>query len=343
MNRRCPLPPLLLAVSACSTAYVAPPDPVLADRPATDDTADGEHDESGVVHDTGAPTDEPKPDGPSGEDPCEQWGEPEQTGTVADSSLNEISGVALSRRNEGVLWVMEDHLAPNTVSALDAAGNLLGTVTLDGVVNNDWEDLAVGNCGETTCVFVGEIGDNDHDRPWHGVYRFPEPLVPPEGGMELTVTAELFPYVYPDGSYDSESLAVMPDGTPVLFTKEYDTDQSTAYSFPTLDSTTTVTLDRRGRFYTGSGTEGGAAAATAADLWPDGTRLILRTYGHVWELTLSSDGLDDLEDAAREELTAATERQGEAIAYDPHQRRYVTLSEDVNPPVWFTQCIDGGN
>ncbi|MBM4366152.1 MAG: hypothetical protein FJ102_08040, partial [Deltaproteobacteria bacterium] len=328
-------------LSACSTPYVAPPDPVLAA-----DARDGEADTAGLI-DVGD-NDSADADGDSGEPtgrdpaspPCATWGSPEQTGTVADSDLNEISGVAVSRLNEGVLWVMEDHAAPNQVTALDALGNRLGTVTLDGVTNNDWEDLAVGNCGETTCVFVGEIGDNDHDRPWHGVYRFEEPVVPAEGGLDLTVTAELFEYTYPDGAYDAESMAVTPEGLPVIFTKEYDTDQSTAYSFPYLDSSASVVLERRGRFYTGSGSEGGAAAATGADLWPDGSRLILRTYGHVWEYTLSDDGLDDLEDAARLELQAPSERQGESVAYDSVERRYVTISEDVNPPVWATSCVD---
>ncbi|MBM4391870.1 MAG: hypothetical protein FJ090_12175 [Deltaproteobacteria bacterium] len=321
---------LLMPLAACSTPYVAPPDPVLAS-----DARDGEADTAGRTGDSGEPTerDPPSP-------PCLTWGSPEQTGTVADSDLNEISGLAVSRLNEGVLWVMEDHAAPNQVTALDAMGNRLGTVTLDGVSNNDWEDLAVGNCGESTCVFVGEIGDNNHDRPWHGVYRFEEPVVPAEGGLDLTVTAELFEYTYPDGAYDAESMAVTPEGLPVIFTKEYDTDQSTAYSFPYLDSSAPVVLERRGRFYTGSGSEGGAAAATGADLWPDGSRLILRTYGHVWEYTLSDDGLDDLEDAARLDLPAPSEPQGESVAYDSVERRYLTISEDVNPPVWATSCED---
>lgn len=336
---RWPVPVIFSGVlAACSTPYVAPPDPVLAHDGRSEES---EVDTSGALDalddtaDTAGPAEQKQ-----AVPPCGTWGSPEQTGTVADSDLNEISGVAVSRRNEGVLWVMEDHAAPNQVTALDALGNRLGTVTLDGVTNNDWEDLAVGTCGDTTCVFVGEIGDNDKDRAWHGVYRFEEPEVPTEGGLDLTVAAELFEYVYPDGAHDAESLAITPEGLPVIFSKEYDTDQSTAFSFPYLDSSTTVILQTRGRFYTGSGTEGGAAAATAADLWPDGSRLILRTYGHVWEYTLSEGGLDDLEDAARLELTAPSERQGESVAYDSVQRRYVTISEDVNPPVWSTSCVE---
>jgi len=339
------LPSLLL--TACSASFVAPPDASLraggsaeADgTAATDDPADsgaaaGEADSAG---DSAANLDTAEPIEP----PCATYGATEQTGTVGDASLNELSGIAASRRNPGVLWVMEDHAGPNEVSAIDAAGNVLGRLVLDGVVNNDWEDVAVGNCGETTCLFVGDIGDNDHDRTWHGVLRVEEPEVSLSGGLDLHLTPDIFPYVFPDdGHWDSEALAVLPDGLPVLFTKEYDTEHSTAYTFPILDGATTVTLEERGRFETGSSGEGGAAATTAADLWPDASRLILRTYGHIWELTLSADGMDDLEDAARVELHTGTERQGEAIGYDPINRAYFTLSEDVNPPVYRTACGD---
>lgn len=335
---------------ACSTPYTAPPEPSwlgLEDQAGGDPAADTEGDAAdtdtaetaGSTDSGGGDTEETQADPFA--DPCATYGTTLQTGIVGDASLNEISGVAASWRNPGALWVMEDHAGPNEVSALDAAGNVVARVVLEGVDNNDWEDLAVGVCGETTCLFVGDIGDNDHDRPWHGVLRFEEPDLSAEGVEDLTISPDIFPYVFPDGgTWDSEALAILPNGLPVLFTKEYDTEASTAYSFPALDASQTVTLDERGRFETGASGEGGSAATTAADLWPDGTRLILRTYGHIWEFTLTDGGLDDLEDAARVELYTGTERQGEAIGYDPYSRAYYTLSEDVNPPVFRTDCSE---
>ena len=311
----------------------------------TGDTAEGAGD-GADTSDTAAAldsadTDEEETPADAFTPPCVTYGTTLQTGTVGDASLNEISGVAASWRNPGALWVMEDHAGPNEVHAIDAAGNVVARLVLEGVDNNDWEDLAVGVCGETTCLFVGDIGDNDHDRPWHGVLRLEEPDLSGEGVEDLTITPDIFPYVFPDaGTWDSEALAIQPNGLPVLFTKEYDTEASTAYSFPSLDAAQTVTLDERGRFETGSAGEGGGAATTAADLWPDGTRLILRTYAHIWEFTLTDGGLDDLEDAARVELYTGAERQGEAIGYDPYARAYYTLSEDVNPPVFRTDCSE---
>ena len=334
-------------LAACSTPYPAPPQPQLQR-----DESGGDSAEVSLV-DSAADTGEGDPaadsgaivDSASANPACTTFADPSQAGTVVDASLNEISGLAASRQNPGVLWVLEDHLAPNEVVAIDLAGNTLGRVVLEGTVNNDWEDVAVGPCGDVDCLFVGEIGDNEHDRSWHGVYRFPEPEVDPRGGLDLAVSAELFEYVFPDGQYDCEAMAILPDGRPVLFTKEYDTDQSTAYSFGAMNSASTSVLTRHGRFATGSGTEGAGAAVTAASVWADGATLLIRTYGHVWEFQLEgpdSEGLDNLATATRVELTTGSERQGESISYDPNSRGFFTVSEDVNPPLWFNDCADGG-
>ncbi len=327
---------VVVTVAGCSTPYTSPQGPVLR-----------ESEESGVFPDT---ADSAPPQDSAGLDtapdepvapPCISYAVTVQTGTVTDASLNEISGVAASRRNPGTLWVMEDHAAPNQVHAIDAAGEVVARVVLEGVVNNDWEDLAVGTCGETTCLFVGDIGDNDHDRPWHGVLRFEEPDLSASGFEEISLVPDIFPYVFPEGgTWDSEALAVQPDGLPVLFTKEYDTQSTAAFSFPLLDTAQTVTLTERGRTATGEEGEGSRAATTAADLWPDGSRLILRTYAHIWEFTFTAGGLDDLAGATRIERFTGAERQGEAIGYDPFSRAYYTISEDLNPPVYRTDCSE---
>lgn len=339
---------VLLHFLACSSAFVAPPDAVPRHSEAGLE-ATGE--DTGVGGDSAAPAEsetagdtagieEDEPPETITPPPCDSYGSPEKTGVVADANLNEISGVAFSWRNPGVLWVMEDHAGANAVFAIDAAGNPLGQIVLDGVTNHDWEDLAVGPCGEASCLFVGDIGDNDHDRTEHAILRIEEPEVLLSGGLDLTVTPTSFPFLYPDGFWDSESLAITPEGVPVLFTKEYDTEMSTAYTFGALVPDEVAILERRGRFETGSSGEGGGAAATAADFWPDGSRLLLRTYGHVWEYTLTPGGLDEMSEAARQERFTGAEGQGEAIGYDSAGRAFTTLSEGLNPAVWRVGCED---
>ncbi len=328
---------------ACSAAFVAPPDPVPVLAEASfEESPDDSGTPSTDVVDT-ADTGEAQDDDPTQTitpKACDRYGTAVESGRVADAQLNEISGVASSWRNPGVLWVMEDHAGANAVYALDHAGQSLGQVVLEGVVNRDWEDIAVGPCGETTCLFVGDIGDNDHDRPEHAVLRLEEPEVSLAGGLDLTITPTVFPYVYPDEMWDSESMVVTPEGVPVVFTKEYDTAMSTAYSFGALVPGEVATLVQRGRFETGASGEQGSAAATAADLWPDGSRLLLRTYGHVWEYRLTDGGFDARDEAERVERFTGSEGQGEAIGYDVAVRGFTTLSEGENPAVWRVLCED---
>lgn len=295
-----------------------------------DDTQDSSEDSSPDSTDATAP---PVP-------ACAAYGPSAQLGTVVDETLNEISGIAVSRRNPEVLWVHEDHGGLNEIYALDHTGASLGKVVLEGVENNDWEDLAVGVCGDSTCVYVGETGDNDFDRTFHAVYRFPEPEVPLTGGLELAVIPETFAYTWPDGGFhDAEALAVLADGTPVIFTKEFSLETSTAHRFPVLDSAQTVVLIEGATFSTGESGDGGGAATTAADLWPDDSHLLLRTYAHIWDFS-TGGSLDSLADAPRAEWHTGSERQGEAMAFDPPARGFWTVGEGVSSPLWFTGCGD---
>lgn len=275
---------------------------------------------------------------------CTAWGEDTQTGRVKDPQLNEISGVAASWRNPDVLWVHEDHAGYNEIYALDILGNSLGKITLKMVLNNDWEDIAVGPCGagvaETSCIYLGEIGDNDGDRPSHAVYRIPEPEVTLSGGLDHRVKADTFAFDWPEYPRNSEAMLVTPEGVPVLFTKEYTGAFADVFTFPSMDADATVTLTQLGTIRTGDDTETGGAATTAADLWPDGSRFVLRTYGHLWEYRLPDGGLADVSNAERSAVPYAAERQGESAGYDPVRRGIWHISEDPAPPIWLVPCAD---
>ncbi|MBX7197656.1 MAG: hypothetical protein K1X94_36760, partial [Sandaracinaceae bacterium] len=87
---------------------------------------------------------------------CASFLAPVTAGTMP-AVLTETSGLAASRKNPGVLYAHNDSGDTARIFALDEKGALLGQIDFGGASATDWEDLAVGPCGGTTCVFVGDV------------------------------------------------------------------------------------------------------------------------------------------------------------------------------------------
>ncbi|MEZ6009207.1 MAG: hypothetical protein R3F05_15780, partial [Planctomycetota bacterium] len=77
---------------------------------------------------------------------CPTWAPFAKTGTVDDTvpgALDEVSGIAVSRRNPGVYWVHDDSGGGALLYALAHDGSLRQTYSLAATAI-DWEDLALG-------------------------------------------------------------------------------------------------------------------------------------------------------------------------------------------------------
>ncbi len=264
---------------------------------------------------------------------CSEYAIPVEQAVVSLEGISEISGIAVSRRNPNIFWIHEDSGGEAEVYGISRTGELLVTLQLEDVSNIDWEDIAVGPCGESSCVFVADTGDNTEDRDSISILRFEEPLLA-EGESTLTIVPEVFEVVYPDGPQDAEALVVPSDGLPVLLTKRED-GLSRVYQLPQFDNEEAVTL----RFFTelvvGAPTDGLFSSVTAADILPDDSRLLIRTYFFGLEYELSA--LQDLATATPRELEVAIEPQGEAIAYEP-SGGYWQISEGTDVPLFFGAC-----
>src|SRR5437868_4283876 len=106
------------------------------------------------------------------------------TGRLPDE-IREASGIAMSRRNPGVMWGHTDD-APSILYAIDSTGAVNGRVRVRGLDEVDWEDVAVAPCGNQSCVFIADIGDNLHRRGKRTIYRVVEPLSTDSATAELT-------------------------------------------------------------------------------------------------------------------------------------------------------------
>lgn len=258
---------------------------------------------------------------------CANYGEAVASGAVADAVLDELSGLVVSALNPGVLWVHEDSGAEAVVFALDYAGNTVARVSLLGAENYDWEALALGPCGSESCLFVGDIGNRGTDRESFVVYSFPEPIL---AGDNVEVEAGVQEFRYPGEAEDAEAMVVTPSGDVVIFTKREDATAGVYSLAPGAAEATFL-----GDMATGAEGEDLTARATDAALWPDGSRLLLRTYFHLYEF----DGFDTAALASPRSLEYALEPQGEAVAYDP-AGGFWQVSEGEHPTLWYSPCDD---
>ena len=63
-------------------------------------------------------------------------------GEMDDKVMEEASGLAYSKRQDAILWTQNDHGDDARVIALSDEGQRISIVNLEGVKNEDWEDIA---------------------------------------------------------------------------------------------------------------------------------------------------------------------------------------------------------
>jgi hypothetical protein len=254
-------------------------------------------------------------------------------GPLADPALRELSGIAASSRNPGVLWVHNDSGDSARIFALGANGTTRGTYTLSGAKAVDWEDIArgPGPDPDRPALYVGDIGDNAAARAAIVVYRVPEPEVGRNAGAVTLEGVDALELRYPDGAHDAESLLVDPkSGELFVITKNLAGGPVGVYRAPAdLAANSTTMLERVGTISLPTGLP---SAVTAADVSPDGRTVAVRTYGSVllWDRPPGTSIPEVLEkEPCRGPIPP--EIQGEAIGFQDDSRGYVTVSEGSEP------------
>jgi hypothetical protein len=221
--------------------------------------------------------------------------------------LSEASGLAVSRRVPGRLWTHNDSGEP-VLASVDARGAVTGRIRLTGATVEDWEAIAIGPCGTGSCLYVGDIGDNEARRKRITIYRLPEP----DGAKESASVADVFHATYPDGPHDAEALLVGGDGRLHIVTKG-ETGPVAIYRFPAqLKSGATVTLERVGSGPAGKPDE--ESRITDGNVSADGQWAVLRTKSALTFYRASDLLAGQWRAANRVDLSSLKEPQGEGVA-----------------------------
>jgi hypothetical protein len=240
----------------------------------------------------------------------------ERTGYLP-SSLRESSGVAASRRQEGVLWSHNDSNNENRIYAINLQGVELATFRVKDAENRDWEDIAIGPCPRRNgdCLYIADTGDNLHRRETVSIYVIPEPEIAfsERGLLRDTEYIQKIDLRYEDGPQDVEAMAVGPRGEILLVTKgrrgpihTYVISRLQLLAGPETIARSRIDpgiqrLRMLGRWVTG------------AAISPSGKRAVLRTYTELFFYTYDESG--SLVPHGDPCFIGASEPQGEGVDF----------------------------
>lgn len=253
-------------------------------------------------------------------------------GQVANVDARELSGLAASRTHAGLVWSHNDSGDTPRFFALGIDGASRGVLTVTGATATDWEDMAIAPCTGGWCLYAADIGDNDLERASVRIYEIDEPAQP-DGTP--TAAARAFDIAYPDGAHNAEALFVDPrDGEAFVISKQA-ANPSRVFHMPR--TATRATATEAGTLVIPMGN----LLVTSADLYADdcALRLLVRTYSHLFELTAAPDAsIEELLRAPLVSVPVALEAQGEAVAFLPDGRGYLTVSEGNGPTLSRVAC-----
>ena len=219
--------------------------------------------------------------------------------------LTEASGVAPSLTNPGVYWTHSDNAGPAVLWAVDAQGAVLGEVELEGVRLFDAEDLAAARCGDASCLYLGDVGDNYAERDTLLVYRVIEP-----DPRSRSVTSQRLVMALPDGARNVEALFVLSGERLFLVTKGQE-QPITVYRYPgRLKADSLVVLEEVQRLSETARVL--PRQVTGASAAPDGSVVAIRTYETLLFYRWNGTELVLLEDGTVN-LRTLREAQGEGV------------------------------
>jgi len=247
------------------------------------------------------------------------------TNNLARTDLLEISGVAASRINPGILYIHNDSGNSAQVYLTDGTGANKGTLSLTTVGNRDWEDIAVGPgpIAGKSYIYVADIGDNDAKYSSVFVYRFPEPDLT---GIALPLVTniaavDMIELKYPDGPRNAETLMVDPLTKDIyIASKESNISKIYVARYPQSLISATV-LSPVVQLYFNK--------ATGGDISPDGTEILLRSNDAIWYWKLAAGtGISaGLITKPQHAPYANNEPQGEGIGFAADGTGYYTDTE----------------
>lgn len=240
-----------------------------------------------------------------------------------DSKLKEISGLAASVQNKDMLWAHNDGGNDAEIFLIDQKMNIRLTCRLKGVVNRDWEDIAVGPgpVPGKFYVYVGDIGDNLEIFRYKRIYRFEEPIAAPGNNVITISKFDTITIDLPDGAKDVEAMLIDPLNKDLyLISKNAQPAYLYQLKYPYPPKDTIVA---------GKVTAIPFRKIVAADFSADGKEVIIKNYDNVYYWKMNDKPLGTVLKEKPYIVEYQKEPQGEAIAFSRNGSGFFTASEKI--------------
>ena len=234
-------------------------------------------------------------------------------GPVMLPDIPEASGLAVSRRAQGLLWSHNDSGNDAVLFALDTSGRTRGRVRVP-IRTRDWEDISSARCGAEDCLYLADIGDNGRERRRIQIFRVPEPK--PDDAV--TAAPEVFTARYADGPHNAEAMFVV-DEDLFIVTR----DRVAAVYRAKLSGSRDLTFARV--------SELGLAAVTDAETSPDGKLVVVRTSHEAVGYRIADVVAGGNPPAFRIPLDGLREPQGEGVALEGSMLYLLSEGRGWNP------------
>jgi hypothetical protein len=265
---------------------------------------------------------------------------PEIVGTIRSGEITESSGIIASRCNKGVFWTHNDSGDNSYIFALNIKGEKLGTWSVSGAKNYDWEDIATFQDSKGKCfLYIGDIGNNVRVRDVFTIFRVKEPKVSAEDknsskkNPQMTETAEAIKFEYPDIRHDAETLMVHPKTGDIYILSKRISDSSSVYKLSANYSLNETNKLEKITDFTVPAIPNGFL--TGGDISPDGKRVIICDYFNAYEITLPDDAktFDGIWKQKPLIVELGKRKQGEAVCYSVDGNSIFATSEKGNSPI----------
>lgn len=272
---------------------------------------------------------------------CEGYEATPSSVILSEHELPEASGLTISGINPRVLWSHNDSGSAARVVAISDEGRVLGAIRLPEMAE-DLEDLDEAPCPHRSgrCLWVGDIGDNGRERERLRLWITPEiPVATAFDTVRITDAqipqhTLMIPFTLEGGPADLEALIVDHLGQEVWFIEKREEGLVRVWA---LDLTTDDFTARLSAWLNGDSSELGEVTVpvittfdapgvsvtygrmvTAADLSPDGQRLLVRVYTGIYEYRFAEPyAFSTLSEVVplRIAFGPLNEPQGEALSY----------------------------